>query len=346
MSQDKKLTEKKLSALWSDKKIKEIGTKGKKIVMFSDMHLGDGGKADDFRHNYMVIEKALGDYKRLNYTVILLGDVEEFWQFDQDNIVNEYDSNIYRKFRSFEEDHFYRVYGNHDSEWGAPKDPARKVSRESGVASEALKLKDKNGKARILLIHGHQGSKESDKNSWLSRVFVRLYKKIEPIIKIDRHTSATKSQMAKDYEKIMYSWAKKTKVILICGHSHRAIFASETYIDNLQEKIKKIQKEIYDNRNNKKFVEKKIKELKITLDKKGEEEIKNRKVTQLEKKGKPLSCYFNTGCALYTDGSTAIEIEEDEIRLVKWSREKSGKISKEIFNKGSLNNFIREVVRS
>lgn len=344
MSQDKALTEKQLSALWKNKAIKEIDTKGNKIVMFSDIHLGDGSRADDFRHNYKVFEKALGYYKKENYTVILLGDIEEFWQFDLDSIGREYDKTVYKRFRLFEEGYFYRVFGNHDSEWGAPMDPARVIPRESEVASEALKLKDKSGKARILLIHGHQGSKESDKNSWFSRFFVRIYKRIEPVIKIDRHTSAAKSQIAKNYEKIMYSWAKKAKVILICGHSHRAIFASKTYIDKLQEDIEKIQKEILDDRYNKKFVEKKIKELKKKLGEKRDEELKSRKITRVERKGKPLPCYFNTGCALYTDGATAIEIDNDEIRLVKWSRKNKNKFPRIIFKKESLSKFIKEVV--
>lgn len=344
MSQDKALTKKQLSALWKNKAIKKIDTKGNKIVMFSDIHLGDGGKADDFRHNHKVFKKALEYYKRKNYTVILLGDIEEFWQFDLDSIVREYDKTVYKRFRLFEEGFFYRIFGNHDSEWGAPRDPARLIPRESGVASEALKLKDKNGRARILVIHGHQGSKESDKNSWFSRFFVRVYKWVEPVIKIDRHTSAAKSQIAKNYEKIMYSWAKKAKVILICGHSHRAIFASKTYIDKLQKEIERIQKEILDDRYNKKFVKEKIKELNKKLGEKRDEEFKNRKITRVERKGKPSPCYFNTGCALYTDGATAIEIENDDIRLVKWSGKSKNNISREIFEKGSLSEFIKEVV--
>jgi UDP-2,3-diacylglucosamine pyrophosphatase LpxH len=224
MSQDKALTEKKLSALWSDSSIEEIDTRGKRIVMFSDMHLGDGGKADDFRHNHMAFGRALDFYLKENYTVILLGDIEEFWQFDSERVFKEYDSTVYKKFRAFKEGFFYRVYGNHDSEWGTPRDPARAVAGESEVASVALKLRDKDGTARILLIHGHQGDEESDKHSWSSRFFVRLYKIVEPIIKIDRLASATKCQIIKDYERILYTWAKNSKVILICGHSHRSIF--------------------------------------------------------------------------------------------------------------------------
>ena len=344
MSQDKALTEKKLTALWKNKFVKEIDTKGKRIVLFSDMHLGDGGKADDFRHNHRAFLRALDYYLGEKYTVILLGDIEEFWQFDLEQIVKKYDSTVYKKFRKFKEALFYRIFGNHDSEWGAPDDPAREFSQGSGVASQALKLRDKDGKARLLLIHGHQGSKESDKNSWLSRVFVRLYKKIEPVIKIDRHASATKSQIAKDYERIMYSWAKNAKVILICGHSHRAIFASKTYLDKLEKEIEKIQKEILDKRFDKNFVKKRVRNLEKLLAEKRDEELKNRKIAPFEKGGRALPCYFNTGCALYSTGITAIEIDNDEIRLVKWSRKDKNKQPREVFDKGSLSELIKEVI--
>jgi hypothetical protein len=40
-------------------------------------------------------------------------------------------------------------------------------------------------------------------------------------------------------------------------------------------------------------------------------------IKPVERAGEPLPCYFNTGCALYTDGITAIEISDREIRLVK-----------------------------
>lgn len=343
MSQNKALTEKKLTALWNDKTVKEIDTKGKKIVMFSDMHLGDGGKADDFRDNRDAFLRALDYYMKGNFTVMLLGDIEEFWQFDLDQIVKKYDSTVYKKFRGFRESQLFRINGNHDSEWGAPHDPARNVQKGSGVASEALKLKDKDGTARILLIHGHQGSTESDKNSWISRVFVRLYKKIEPVIKIDRHASATKSQIAKNYERIMYSWAKKMKVILICGHSHRAIFASRTYLDKLEKEIEQIQKEILDKRYDKKYVKKRVRELEKKLAEQRDEELKSRKITALEGGGKPLPCYFNTGCALFSTGITAIEIEKDEMRLVKWSNKKRDKEPRAIFDKGLLSDFVKEV---
>lgn len=345
MSQDKALTEKKLSALWNDSSIKEIDTRGKRIVMFSDMHLGDGGKADDFRHNHKAFGRALDYYLKENYMVILLGDIEEFWQFDHAKIVEEYDATVYKKFRGFKDGFFYRVHGNHDSEWGTPRDPARAIAGESEVASEALKLRDKDGIARILLVHGHQGDEESDKHSWSSRFFVRLYKIVEPVIKIDRLASATKCQIIKDYEKILYTWAKNSKAILICGHSHRAIFGSISFIERLEKDVIRLEKDIRDIGDNKELLEKKRKELKEVRAKIKDEKKKKRKITRVETEGETLPCYFNTGCALYPSGVTAIEIDNDEMRLVQWSRENDKKETPDLFVKGSLSEFIQKVFK-
>ena len=49
------------------------------------------------------------------------------------------------------------------------------------------------------------------------------------------------------------------------------------------------------------------------------EREKGRAIEPVDPGNAPLPCYFNTGCGLYMDGITAIEIEEDVIKLVKWS---------------------------
>ncbi len=346
MSQDKKLTEKRLSALWKDPKVKQLPLDNSKLVMFSDLHLGDGGKADDFRESEQAFAAALDHYAGKGFTIILLGDIEELWQFDLHKIIERCKSSIYRRLQKFDDQHFHRVFGNHDSEWGVPADPARKSPTLSAAASEAIKLVDKAGKPRILLVHGNQGSLESDKNTWFSRFAVRLYKAIEPIFKIDRHRSATKSQIAGDYERIMYTWAKKNKVLLICGHSHRAIFRSRSYIEILEDKIRTLQKEIQDNRGNKQLVKRKLKEIEKIHKEKLEELKKSRGIVGVEDRKKPLPCYLNTGCGLYTDGLTAIEIEKDAIQLVKWNRKKGGTASRQVFDRDSLSAFLRQIARS
>ncbi|GAH53428.1 unnamed protein product, partial [marine sediment metagenome] len=53
------------------------------------------------------------------------------------------------------------------------------------------------------------------------------------------------------------------------------------------------------------------------------EKRRGRKYIRITTKGKPLPCYFNTGCGLYRKGLTNIEIEGDKIRLIKWHKANS-----------------------
>jgi len=343
MSQDKELTRKKLSALLESPEVENLDIEGNKFVIISDVHLGDGSRADDLRENQETLMTALDYYKDEGYQLILLGDIEEFWQFDLEKIRQRYDDTVYKKIRAFGDDRVHRVFGNHDSEWCSYPDPAKSHFERPGCAVEALKMKDFRGKTCILLVHGHQGSTESDKNSWLSRAFVRMYRGVEPVLKFDPHTSATKSQVTKDYEQILYSWAKESKVILICGHSHRAIFASRSRVDKLKHDQNVLQSEILDSRSDSALREQKLEELYRLIIKLQDERLKNRDIDVAEPNGDPLPCYFNTGCALYTNGITTIEIADGEIRLVKWDKDTGKKPRFEVYQHGSLNSFIAEV---
>ncbi|MBC8525880.1 MAG: metallophosphoesterase family protein [Candidatus Cloacimonetes bacterium] len=344
MAQDKKLTNEKLSHLWESEDIKILDTKNEKYAIFSDLHLGDGGKADDFHHNEETLETALKFYKENCYNLILLGDIEEFWQFDLEQIVGRYDNTVYNKMREYGNERVYRVFGNHDYDWCSPADPVFSNSGKQKGAPEALKMRDSKGNIKILLVHGHQGNIESDKNSWLSKFLVRgIFKPVEPYAKFlgfYGHPSATKSQITKDYERIMYNWAKSQKIILICGHSHRTIFASKSYADKLEEEIAELQADNSSNRNEREKVKKNRKKIKQLKRKLQEEKVKGRKIDPTEPNKEPLPCYFNTGCGLYTDGITNIEVADDEIKLVKWHRDVTKVPRFVVYEKGRLGEYI------
>ena len=59
------------------------------------------------------------------------------------------------------------------------------------------------------------------------------------------------------------------------------------------------------------------------------EKKRDRKYNRITAKGKePLPCYFNTGCGLFKNGITNIEIEGDIIRLIKWEKNKRKELRK------------------
>jgi UDP-2,3-diacylglucosamine pyrophosphatase LpxH len=349
MGQDEKLTHKKLSQLWADKEIEVLKTVGQKYVVMSDLHMGDGGQADDLRHNKDTLKRALEHYKNKGFKLILLGDIEELWQFDLEEIERTYGKDIYARMRRFGKGNVYRVYGNHDKDW-ILQDPLRKEDSDNRWAVEALKMKGKDGRTSILLIHGHQGSVESDKYSWISRVLVKkAFKPVEGLaktLKLYGHSTAKKSQIAKNYEKSMYSWAKKNKVIIICGHSHRAIYASISYMNILKDEIRKLQSDILAHNDDKRRIKKNIKKIdKLTKELAGEK-LKGREIDRTEKNKTPLPCYFNCGCGLFKDGMTTLEIENDITRLVKWHRKPKRDRFFKIYQDGNgktLSDFIKTV---
>ncbi|MHA2019625.1 MAG: metallophosphoesterase [Promethearchaeota archaeon] len=297
-----------------------------KYALFSDLHMGDGNKkVDCFVHNEETMNSALNYYKEKDYSLIFMGDIEDLWIFDLNRIKNKYDEKIYSLIRSFEAKKVYRIFGNHDSEWKRPSDPFLNSDETLDKSPEAIKLGDD-----IFLFHGHQGDYNCDKVAWFSKFWVRNFGKLFNIIGKTffnyENRSATKSQIPKDRERLFYNWAKKKKVILICGHTHNAIFASRSYywwlkeqIEIKEKKLAKLQSTEDEVRKNR--LSKRIDKLKNEL---LNEEKRGRKYYRITAKGRePLPCYFNTGCGLFKKGITNIEIEGDKIRLIKWKKRKS-----------------------
>jgi UDP-2,3-diacylglucosamine pyrophosphatase LpxH len=342
MPQDRDYTFQRLDEVWERDDIPVLETNGNKYVFFSDLHLGNGGGADDFHENEETLLAALDFYQSQGYKLILVGDIEELWQFSLEEVRARYGASVYAAIRKFGDENVYRIFGNHDCDWCVvPPDPIKNAPKRLDIAFEGLKMKDKEGNIKILVCHGHQGNVESDKDKWISRPAVRIFRLFEPAAKmigITRHPPAIKSQIVKVYERIFYQWAKKTRILIICGHSHRAIFASKSWIEICREKKNEIRDSIKAGRSDRQFVKEKRKELK-ELDEEIKKDLKRGlEITSVEVGRAPYPLYFNTGCGLYEDGLTGIEIANDSIRLVKWNRGKKPLL--EVYQEGNLSEII------
>lgn len=341
MANKKGTLNQQLDKLWKKElDVKTLSTRANKYVIISDMHMGNGKESDDFKHNEDAVVRAFNYYNKKDYSLILLGDVEELWQFTAEEVADTYNDSVYKAIRAFGDDRVYRVFGNHDIDWKT-KDPIRTTSSLRYPVYEGIKLRDTNGVPKILLIHGHQGTKDSDENSFSSRAFVMLYRYIEPHVKIDEAIAAPRSVITKEFEKERYEWAKRNNLILICGHTHRAVFKSETNLDVLRKKkdalIDQLSADVFDSERT---------PLAIEIDELTEEiEYEISLGREYAKLGKtPPPHYFNTGCALYTDGITVIEIESNMIKLVKWHRKvRRGHDMFSIYRQGNLSEIINEL---
>ncbi len=315
-----------------------------KYALFSDLHLGDGGNSDIFVHNKGTMMFALKHYKKNGYSIILLGDIEELWQFNFIEIHDEYDKSIYKLLRSFKGNRVHRIFGNHDKDWKRPPtDPILYNKHIQHGAPEAIKLGND-----IFLVHGHQGDKTCDRKTWESRYWARKGKSYVSIGKVFGVSSrlATKSQIPGNREKLYYDWAKDNNVFLICGHTHNAIFASRLYYWCLKEQIKEKEAELKKCSKDKVRIWELHKEITKHNNELHIEERMGRHFNQLSTTGIPLPCYFNIGCGHFRDGITNIEIEGDKIRLIKWQRDNSLPLEKrreELWKEESLSELRKEL---
>ncbi len=207
------------------------------ILILSDLHMGDGGGSDDFKANSGIYLALLREYFPKGHTLVLLGDIEELWEDDLVDILLTYPEifSWHKKFH--QEGRLIKIVGNHDIFLEERKFFARAkaVLRKRGLEElydllpppslPALKMKLEEGE--IFLFHGHQLDFLSNALWKLSRFFVRyLWKPIQIMLRVSTASPAKGSRKRRALEREYYKWAEKRRKVIVCGHTHRAMFAS------------------------------------------------------------------------------------------------------------------------
>lgn len=292
-------------------------TKQDKFVILSDQHKGVRDYADDFSlaaPNYL---DALESYNSLGFHYVNLGDSEELWENLLESVIkhNEATFEVEKKF--IVRNAFTKIFGNHDLYWD--NDPlagfnlnriyGKKIRVYEGVI---FKIKIEEKLLNIFLTHGHQGDLQSDGN-WFSKWFVStVWAPLQAYLQINPNTPAYDNQLKTTHNAMMYAWqANQKNTALITGHTHQPVFASLTHLERIYLKLKNATQV-----NNQKEIDLLNFELKKRV--KNGDEIPEFKIYN--------PGYFNSGCCCFSDGDiTGIEIENDFIKLVKWSFLRSGK---------------------
>lgn len=285
-----------------------------KFIIFSDQHKGGRNGADDFvlaEHNYMA---ALEYYNNGNFSLVCMGDCEELWENTLSKVKDSYPKTFEAEKKFIERKSFVKILGNHDLYWG--NDPfawwqLKKIYGEEVKVYEGLVLAvNISGRLfRIFCTHGHQGDAQSDGN-WFSKFFVaRIWAPFQAYLRINPNTAAYNNEKKSLHNEIMYEWSAVQKdTLLITGHTHQPVFVSLTHIERLYKELQ------FAKLNNNKVemirVENEIR--------KREKEFATVAIDYLTMK----PSYFNSGCCCFIDGDiTGIEIEDGDIRLVKWTME-------------------------
>jgi UDP-2,3-diacylglucosamine pyrophosphatase LpxH len=210
-----------------------------RIIIMSDVHRGDGSKADDFLMNENLFFSALTYYYNENYTYIEIGDGDELWENKEfpDILMTHLDTFLLLA-KFFNKGRLYFIYGNHDIvkskedflknnlyQYFDQEENKYLPLFENIKLHEGLVLQYGATDQKILLIHGHQAS-FLDYRMWrLRRFLVRyLWRRLE-LIGVNDPTSTAKNYRKKDsIEKKLTGWTTHEKHMLIAGHTHRPMF--------------------------------------------------------------------------------------------------------------------------
>jgi UDP-2,3-diacylglucosamine pyrophosphatase LpxH len=304
---------------------------GQKYVVFSDLHRGRRTAADEFPFGEAAYLEALEYYYQAGYTLVLLGDAEELWEETDIGAVMQAHAGVFESEARFHPQRYVRVVGNHDNAWKiqalveqylAPFFPAIQVRREF-----LLRVALQDGRTgEILMVHGHQGTLDSDIFDFIPQMLLPLYRDFQNLTHMG-HTPPSKDACLRGMQDtFLYRWARsKNDLLLVAGHTHRPVWTSLTHLDKLLIELHYIQ-----NHRQGRNAEERLQKLRELLAKIKERE---QKYPPCNDTIKSSSCYFNTGCCVFEDGDiTGIEIDggrdshDDkngspaEMRLVKWGK--------------------------
>ena len=311
---------KALDEAFEQARVEEFDIRSDRLIVFSDHHRGVRDGADDFRDSEKRYHAALGYYFEKGYILAVLGDVEELWENDRKPVLTSYGATLklektFHEARrdgaeSNEHRRYWRIWGNHDDDWRFKKLVETHLAPliPGITVHESLKLivKDKDGEiGKILFVHGHQGTLDSDRFGRFSRIFVRrIWRPIQRRTQINPNTPAKDWELRKTQNIALYNWAvKKKNLVLMAGHTHHPVFFDEGRIKKLEEKLDEAEN---------KGDEESIPLLRADLE---------YALVREARRGFTMDqpCYFNSGCCCFADGDiTGLEIESGELRLVRW----------------------------
>jgi UDP-2,3-diacylglucosamine pyrophosphatase LpxH len=290
-------------------------SKNTKLVVFSDLHMGNGKPADDFLKNGKCFTHLLANYYLPNnFTLILNGDIEELHRFHLKQIVHQWQE-IYQLFGNFNKrNNLIKLIGNHDYEL-----KIRKIEKIKLPWQESVRLHYENN--YIFIFHGHQAN-------WFNQFFNTftgfLLRALANPLGIKNYSIAYNSKKRYAIEKRVYNFSRMNKIISLIGHTHRPLFESLSKIDRIKYSLER-QCRLYP-----KASEKEKENLKKDI-KKNKQELEKLIERGNDYKGnlyasEPLvPCIFNSGCAIDENGITCIEISKANIQLVYWFDKKRTK---------------------
>ena len=279
-------------------------------VVFSDLHVGNRTRRDDFLRNGPMFIRVLGEhYFPAGYSLLLNGDVEELHRFWLQDILKAW-GDLYDLFRQFaDRQGLLKTIGNHDALLELEPDyPLR------GVLTEAVRLA--YGEDTLFFFHGHQASRLQRRLNLASGFLLRYIAK--PLGIHPRSVSLDNERRFR-LEQRVYEFSQAHRIASVIGHTHRPLFESLSKQDALQIRIEQLCR-VYPAgsalEREKLSVE--IRQARDELEQLYEKDGREPAWRSLYNSRLLVPCLFNSGTVIGKRGMTALEIAEGRVALVYW----------------------------
>jgi len=312
-----------LNVAFGEAEERELPLETARLIIFSDQHKGARDGADDFQRCERAYNAALAYYLAMGHSLIVLGDAEELWECEVEEVMPQYRETLALEAEFHRRRRYERFWGNHDSQWSKPKNVKRHLHPIfPGLRlREALRLRVTRADkplGLLFLAHGHQGTKDSDRFAFFSRLAVRhLWRRAQIKLGVASATPALDWELREHHDRAMFEWARGAPEhpVLIAGHTHRPVFGEGQAEPKLARPPEEAERELEPLADDEDDVER-VASLKAELEWAQAEHrrLRNQRPTEVRPR-----CYFNTGCCSFGDGDvTGLEIADGEIRLVRW----------------------------
>lgn len=301
---------KKLDKLLKDAPAIPISARDRLLIL-SDMHLGDGSSRDDFLSNSEMVTAFLEKYYlKKKFALVLNGDIEELHRYTLNAIYQRWSSvyDLFDRFRKLTA--LYKITGNHDH-------PLIDHGQNRFAADLYTAVRFVYKGKSILTYHGHQASPVIERLYGIAGFVLRY---LATPLGIKNYTVAHDSTKKFKLERRIYEFSRKNRIISIIGHTHRPLFESMSKVDSLKYKIEKLCRKYP------KAMAKEQETIRRKID------VYRKEFADMDRNEKSMECQpggiyhdellvpslFNSGCAIGKRGVTALEIRDGKIALVHW----------------------------
>ncbi len=299
-----------LDRLYAEAPLLRLGA-ADRLVVFSDLHMGDGGRRDEFAPNAELVMAALRrHYLERGFILALNGDIEDLAAFSLAGIATRW-LDVYALWKEFaDRGRLYKLAGNHDLPL-----LLRRPEELPFPVSESLRVEI--GAKKLWLFHGHQVARLDWVFQAVGTFFLRGL--LHPL-GIGNYTAARSSSRRFHVEKRAYLHARANGLLAVIGHTHRPLFESLSRLDTVKIEIENLCRSYpaaaAETRSQ---LRERMEILKREFIAQQRRDRHAQQRENLYHQGPLLPCLFNSGSGIGRHGATAIEIADGRIALVIWS---------------------------